>query len=500
MDIGTLMEVIIYDYLWGTPLVVIILTVGAYLTIRTGFFQLRHFPATLKACWRRIFNKDGDDQGAAGVLSSFEAMSVAIGTTVGVGNIGGVATAIAVGGPGAIFWMWVAGLFGMCIKMAEISLAVHYRSKDKNNEAYGGPNYYIKKGIGIAKNWKALAKVLGFIFAFGFMTGFIINIQTYTVSEAIAYTFNFNMILMGVVFTVLLYIMIAGGLKGLGRIASKLVPFMCLFYIGAGLIIIFQNVSSLPHVFGLIFGSAFKGTAAVGGFAGAAFKLAIQTGLSRSVFSNEAGWGSAPMIHASARVNHPIKQGILGVFEVFVDTFIICSITGLIIMVTGEWSSGLDGASLTLSAVEAGLGIFSRAVVALATFLFGITTASGLYAQMEVIVRYIVGDSKLKDTLLKIYKWTYPLPGLALVIISEVFGYSGSTIWLFSDASTALPIFANIVTLFILAPKFVELLKDYKARFMGIGKVDPNTRIFFDDDENIQALQELEKEGVAAKR
>lgn len=205
------------------------------------------------------------------------------------------------------------------------------------------------------------------------------------------------------------------------------------------------------------------------------------------------------MIHASAKVNHPIKQGILGVFEVFVDTFIICSITGLIIMVTGEWSSGLDGASLTLSAIEAGLGIFSRAVVALATFLFGITTASGLYAQMEVIVRYIVGDSKLKDTLLKIYKWTYPLPGLALVIISEVFGYSGSTIWLFSDASTALPIFANIIALSILAPKFVELLRDYKARFMGIGKVDPNIRIFFEDEENTQALQELESERVRAK-
>lgn len=491
MDISTIIETIVYDYLWGMPLVIFILLAGAYLTFRAGVFTLRHFPATMRAAWRRIMNKDGDDKESAGVISSFEAMSVAIGTTVGVGNIGGVATAIAIGGPGALFWMWVAGLFGMCIKMAEISLAVYYRSKDDNGEAYGGPNYYIKKGIGGDKKWGTVAKIIGFIFAFGFMTGFILNIQTYTVSEAVASTFNMSLIPVGLVFTVLLYVMISGGLKGLGRIAGKLVPFMCIFYIVAGLIIIISNIGNLPNVFGLIFGSAFTGTAAFGGFAGAAFKLAIQSGLSRSVFSNEAGWGSAPMIHASAKVNHPIKQGILGVFEVFIDTFIICSITGLVIMITDQWSSGLDGATLTLSAFEVGLGTFARIVIALATFLFGVTTASGLYAQMEVIVRFIVGDRPIKNTLLNIYKWTYPLPGLGWVILSEEFGYSGSTIWLFSDASTALPIFANILALLVLAPVFLKLLQDYKARFMGIGKVDPEARIFHDNEENNHALKEL---------
>ena len=264
----------------------------------------------------------------------------------------------------------------------------------------------------------------------------MINIQIYTVAEAIGNTFDINLITVGVAFTVLLYLLIAGGVPSLGKTAAKIVPFMILFYLGGGLFIILKHADQLPHAFGLIFGNAFTGTAAVGGFAGAAFSQAIKMGMARSVFSNEAGWGSAPMIHASAKVDHPVKQGILGVF------------------------------------------------------LFGITTSSGIYAQMEVVVRYLIGDNKKKDIILSLYKWLYPIPSLALVFIAVYYQFPGTSVWLFSDASTALPIFANVMALVILSPKFIELLKDYKARYMGIGKVDPNFRIFYEDNDGNSEYEE----------
>ncbi len=387
--------------------------------------------------------------------------------------------------PGAIFWMWIAGFLGQIIKMAEITLAVHYRSKNKDGSAYGGPNHYMEKGIGKQKGMKKLFKVLSTIFAFGFMVGFFINIQIYTVAEAIGNTFEISLIGVGTVFTILLYLLIAGGLPSLGKSAEKIVPFMVLFYIGGGLFIICKNIDQLPTAFMLIFGNAFTGTAATGGFVGATFSQAIKLGMARSVFSNEAGWGSAPMIHASAKVDHPIKQGILGVFEVFVDTILICTITALIIIVTGQWSSGLDGATLTLSAFEAGMGTPARIIMSIGVFLFGITTASGIYVQMEVIVRYLIGDSKKKDMILSLYKWLYPLPGLGLVFIAVYYKFPGTSVWLFSDASTALPIFANVLALIILSPKFIELLKDYKARYMGIGEIDPDFKVFYEDNQVI---------------
>lgn len=479
MDFETLINIIVYDYMWGTPLVICILGTGAYLTIRSGFFQVRGFGMAMKNAWNNFFGKNQDDN-SAGVLSSFEAMSTALGTTIGVGNIGGVATALALGGPGAIFWMWVSGLFGMVIKSAEITLAVHYRSKDENNTAYGGPNYYIKKGIGEELHMKGLFKVLSALFAIGFSLSYFINIQTYTVSEALSTTFGFGMLSTAVVFTIVLYMMISGGLKRVGRWATILVPFMCLFYLLGGLIIIAKNITVLPECFRLIFEGAFNGTAATGGFAGAAMTVALKTGMARSVFSNEAGWGTAPMIHASAKVDHPVKQGMLGIFEVFVDTFVICTLTCMIIMVTGQWNSGLDGANLTLSAFEVGLGSAGRIVLAIGVFLFGITTSSGLYAQIEVVLRYVVGESKIKNMALSFYKWTYPLPSLILVLIAVFNEFSGTTVWLISDAGVALPIFINVVALLILAPKFTALLKDYNARYLGKGEVEEDFKVFYD--------------------
>lgn len=481
MSFIDIVSIIVWDYLWGLPLVAIILGIGLYITVKTGFFQFTGFKLAMSSALKNIFNKDKTANKEAGVLSPLEAMSMALGTTIGVGNIGGVATAIAVGGPGAIFWMWVAAMFGLIIKMAEITLAVHYRSKDENNEAYGGPNYYMKKGIGIEKKMPVVFKVLSFIFAFGFLQGFFINIQTYTVSEAVANTFGLGMVPVGIFYTVMLYLMISGGMSSLGKIAAKIVPFMCIFYFVGGIFIILKNITLLPSVFGLIIGNAFTGTAAFGGFLGATFSQAIKLGMSRSVFSNEAGWGSAPMIHASAKVDHPVKQGLMGIFEVFIDTFVICSITALVIIITGQWSSGLDGATLTLSAFELGLGRPGRIILAAGVFLFGLTTSSGVYAQIEVVVRYLIGNTPKKKAILSFYKWTYPIPSLLLVMIAVYYEFPGTTVWIFSDASTALPIFANVIALFILTPKFTELLKDYKARYLGVGKVDPDFKVFYDD-------------------
>jgi len=475
-----LIEKIVWDYLWGMPLIVISLLTGIYFTIFSGFFQFKFIKHSFKVAFSKFFTKEEDEEGT---ISPIQALSVAIGATVGVGNIGGVATAIAVGGPGAVFWLWVAGVLGQIIKMAEVSLAVHYRNKSKDGTTFGGPTYYMQKGLGIEKNMKPLSKILSFIFLFGFAVGFVITMQNYTVSEAIATTFDINMITVSIIYTVLLYIMISGGLKSLSKIASMIVPFMCLFYILSGIFIIFRNISFLPDVFGMIFGGAFTGTAAFGGFAGAAFTQVIKIGMSRAVFSNEAGWGSSPMIHASSKTNHPCSQGILGIFEVFVDTIVICTITSLVIIITGEWSSGISGAELTLSAFESGIGNLGRIILAVGILLFGITTSSGLYAQIEVLVRFLIGEGrKAEKLILSIYKWSYPIPGLLLVIIAVAQGLPGTSVWLFADMSTALPIFANLLTLLLLSKKFFELLKDYKARYLGIGEIDPNFKIFYDSE------------------
>lgn len=487
MDIVDLISVIVYDYLWGMPLVLIVLLSGVYIMFRTGFMQFRLFGEGMRIAKNSIMGESDD---SSGIISSFEALTMAIGTTIGVGNIGGVAAAIALGGPGALFWMWVAALLGLATKVVEIALAVYYRSTSEDGEAYGGPNYYIHKGIGIQKNMNGIAKVLSFLFAFGFLLGIFINIQTYTVSEAVAGTFGVSLELVGVVYTVVLYMLISGGMKRLGEIATVVVPFMSIFYIIGSLVVIFLNIENLIPSIKMIFSSAFTYTAAAGGFAGAGVKLALSSGMSRSVFSNEAGWGSAPMIHASSKVNHPMKQGLLGIFEVFFDTFVICSLTGLVIIISGQWMSGLDGATLTLAAFETGMGTFGRIVLAVGVFFFGLTTSSGVYTQIEVVLRYLIGDSPWKERLLVIYKWFYPIPSLLLVFIASKYGLPGTTVWLISDASTAFPIFANFLAMLWLMPKFIKLLSDYKARYMGIGEVDPEFQVFYEGS-NVENMVDI---------
>lgn len=469
-------------WIWGLPLIVTILGIGIYFTVGTGFYQFTKFGHIMKETFGKLIKRHEGEEGADGILSPFEAVSSAIGGSVGVGNIAGVATAIAVGGPGAIMWMWIASLFGMVIKMAEVSLAVYYRRKDEKGNPYGGPTFYMETGMGKEKGmgwWKILAVVFGL----GIFSSFFLTMQNYSVSEAVGNSFGVPLLAVAAVYTALVYIITAGGIPSLGKWAGRLVPVMCLFYVVVGLFIILKNAGQIPHAFALIFGGGVSGTAAVGGFAGAAAAKAIQMGMARAVYSNEAGWGTSPMIHSTAKTDHPVRQGLWGSFEVFVDTLIVCTITALVIIVTGEWQSGVAGATLTLNAFQSEIGTVGRIVIAISIFLFGLTTTTGWYAYYEVLLRHAFGDnSKTKDAILKFYKMVYPIPGIGMTVFAVYGGQTPATLWLFADLTTGIPTFVNVLALLILAPKFLALVKDYKARHLGIGTVDPNFSIFYEHE------------------
>ena len=448
------------SFLWGLPIIVIILGTGFYFTFKTGFFQVFHLKHIFSETICKIIKKGNKaEEGGKGLITPFEAVATAIGGSVGVGNIGGVATAMAVGGPGSLFWLWIAAFVGMILKMAEVSLGVYYREKDEKGDPYGGPTYYMEKGLGEEKGHKWWL-IPAAIFGGGIFSTFFITVQNYTVSEAVSAAFGIKIIYASIIYIICNYILIIGGIKSLGKLAGKIVPIMCVFYVGAALYIVAINIGNLPATLGLVFKGAFTGTAAAGGFAGAAFSQVMRIGMARSVFSNEAGWGSSPMIHASAQTDHPIKQGLWGAFEVFVDTIVVCTLTCLVIIITGVWSSGATGATLTLNAFETGMGSASKIFIATGIFLFGVTTSSGWYAYYEIILRHLMKSSpKLKDGILKFYKIFYPVPGFVMVLMATTIGMPGSTVWLFADFTTAVPTFINIAVMLSLSGTFFKLFK-----------------------------------------
>lgn len=472
------------NFLWGLPIIVIILGTGLYFTFKLGFFQVIYLKHIFSETILKIIKKGNKAEGdGKGLITPFEAVSTAIGGSVGVGNIGGVATAMAVGGPGALFWLWIAAFVGMILKMAEVSLGVYYREKDEKGELYGGPTYYMEKGLGEEKGikWWFIPAI---IFGGGIISTFFITVQNYTVSEAISSAFGIKIIYASIIYIVCNYILIIGGIKSLGKLAGKVVPFMCLFYVIAALYIVLINIHNLPETFRLIFSGAFNGTAAIGGFTGATFRQAMRIGMARSVFSNEAGWGSSPMIHSSAQTDHPIKQGLWGAFEVFVDTMVVCTLTCLVIVITGVWNSGATGATLTLSAFETGMGSASKIFIAVGIFLFGVTTSSGWYAYYEIILRHLMKSSpKLKDSILKFYRIFYHVPGFIMVVMATTIGMPGATVWLFADFTTAIPTFINIAVILSLSGTFFKLFKDYKTRYILKKEVAEEDKIpvFYED-------------------
>lgn len=375
----------------------------------------------------------------------------------------------------------MSALLGMILKMVEVTLSVYYRNKDEKGIPFGGPTFYMEKGLGEERGFKGWF-ILAIIFGAGIFTTFFITLQNYTVSEAIGNTFGISLIAVSIVYVISIYLIISGGIPSLGKAAAKIVPFMCLFYIIGGLIIIFKNITLLPTALKMIIKGAFTGTAAVGGFAGVGAAQAFKLGMARAVYSNEAGWGTSPMIHATAKTEHPVKQGLWGAFEVFVDTLVVCSITALVVIMTGQWSSGLDGATLALTAFEMELGKLGRIIVAISIFLLGLSTTTGWYAYYEVLLRHLFKNRPdIKDNILKVYRWLYPIPGMLLVVIVVFKGMPGSTVWLFGDISSAIPTFVNVFVILLLSPTFFKLLKDYKARYLGIGEVDPDFVVFYED-------------------
>jgi AGCS family alanine or glycine:cation symporter len=309
---------------------------------------------------------------------------------------------------------------------------------------------------------------------------------TYNVADAVSSTVGFGSLTMwGWVYSISTFLVIVGGMASVARFAEKLVPFMCLFYVIAALVVIVMNIANLPAAIALIVKSAFTPTAAVGGFLGSTVAQALTIGMKRALYSNEAGWGTSPMIHASAKVDHPIKQGMWGAFEVFVDTCIVCMLTGLVIVITGAWDSGLAGASLTLSAFESSLGSVARWIIAISVYLFAFSTTGGWWAYNEVLLRQVLDvQSKAYKVIIWCIKVIYPLAGLIWVylVVYQPELASGD-IWLIGDLGSGIPTFANLFALLFMFGTFKKLLKDYKARYMGIGKVDPNFKVFYNDED-----------------
>ena len=431
---------------WGVPMLVMILGVGLFLTFGLKLMPVLKLGAGFKLLWTgRIPEKGSDDKGD---ISPFNALMTSLSATIGTGNIAGVATAIFLGGPGALFWMWCTALVGMATKFAEAVLAVKYREKDANGEYIGGPMYYIKNGLSSKWAW------LGTAFAiFGAIAGFGIGntVQANSVANAIESNFGVAPIVTGFVMMVLVGAVLMGGIKRIADVAGKLVPLMAVFYIVAGLAVLIANASEIPAAFALILESAFTGTAAQGGFAGAAVWAAIRFGVARGVFSNEAGLGSAPIAHASAKTNNPVGQGLVAMLGTFIDTLIVCSITGLAIVVTGEWTSGETGAALTSAAFANALP-FGNYIVAISLAVFAFTTVLGWSVYGEKCISYLFGTKAV-------------LPFRIVWILVVPIGAAGSLefIWLLADTMNAMMAIPNLIAIVLLSPVVFKLTKEYFA-------------------------------------
>lgn len=432
---------IINSFVWGLPMLILIVGTGLYVSARTGFFSITKLGYVLKNTLFKMFSKDNVGEGE---VSAFQAVATALAATVGTGNIAGVATAIALGGPGAIFWMWFAAVLGMTTKFSEVVLAVHFRDKKEDGRYVGGPMYYIQKGVG----WKWLAvlfSILGAIASFG-----IGNMaQSNSVAAALKSTFHINPLVTGIVLAIITGLVIVGGLKRIGAFTEKLVPLMAAFYIVGGLAIIILNIEQIPAAFVLVFKNAFTGTAAVGGFAGATIANAMKYGVARGVFTNEAGLGSAPIAHAAATTDHPVRQGLWGVFEVFADTIVIASITALAIITTGVWETGATGVDLTSAAFQATIP-GGQYIVSISLVLFAFSTIIGWEYYGERCFEYLLGSKPII---------IYRLLWVILVAVGAVGGLE--LIWDIADTLNGMMAIPNLVGLLVSSGTIFKLTKEF---------------------------------------
>jgi len=426
---------------WGPMMLVLILGTGVYLTVGLKLIPLRKLGHGFSMLWK---GRDGQGEGD---ISPFNALMTSLSATIGTGNIAGVGTAIAIGGPGAVFWMWCTALVGMATKYAEAVLAVNYRETDEAGNHVGGPMYYIKNGLG--KQWEWLATAFAI---FGAFAGFGIGnmVQANSVADVVNTNLGIPGLISGIVMAVLVFLVLIGGIKRIAQVAGKLVPLMAVTYVLGGLAVIIVNIMDVPAALVLIIKYAFTPAAATGGFAGAAVMVAIQMGVARGIFSNEAGLGSAPMAHAAARTDDPVRQGSIAMLGTFIDTLVVCTITALVIVLTGAWTGGESGASLSSAAFGQGLPGFGQWIVTFGLIVFAFTTMMGWSVYGERCVEYLFG---VKSILPFRILWVLAIPLGATVKLTFV--------WLLADTLNALMAIPNLIALLLLGPVVFRLTRDY---------------------------------------
>ena len=441
------------SFAWGPIMITLLFATGLILSIGTKFVQYRK----LGTAFKLLFTKGAD---AEGDISPFAALMTSLAATIGTGNIAGVATAIAIGGPGAVFWMWVTAVLGGATKFSEALLAIKYRVTDEKGEKSGGPMYYCSRGMEekFGGNWKWL----GFAFAlFAFIASFGIGnmVQSNSVAASLQQSTGLSPYITGIIITIATALVIIGGIKSIGRTTEKIVPVMAIIYIIGSLVVIFANISFLPRAFGWIFGNAFNATAVSGGFIG----TVVRMGVARGVFSNEAGLGSAPIAHAASKTNNPVRQGIIASLGSFIDTIIVCTMTALVILISPVVNigadglmvikDGLNGAALTTAAYNASLPGVGQFIVSFGLIFFAFSTILGWYYYGYKSFEYLVGAK-----VASFYKWAWVI----LVFIGAVVPLS--FVWNISDAFNGLMAIPNLVALIALSSVIFGMLKDYESK------------------------------------
>lgn len=444
------------NFIWGVPAMICIIGVGLYLSIRTRFLQIRKFPYAIKTTIGRVFRKREASDGA---MTPFQAVCTALAATVGTGNIAGVAGAIAIGGPGAVFWMWISAALGMCTKFSEVTLAVHFRETNARGELIGGPMYYIKNGLG--KNWRwlaALFSLFGVLTVFGTVNATQVNTITTAINSALL---NYHLInedavstsnlIIGIIIAILVATVLLGGVKRIGRVTEKLVPFMALIYIVLSLGVILLNLNRVPSVFASIVEGAFSPASVTGGVVGSFF-LSMKKGVSRGIFSNEAGLGTGSIAHACADTKKPVKQGFFGIFEVFTDTIVICTLTALVILCSGTpvGYGEAAGAELTISGFTSTYGNWVSIFTAIALCCFAFSTIIGWGLYGARCIEYL-----LKEKSIKPFMVAYSL--VAIIGATADLGL----MWSVAETFNGLMAIPNLIALFLLSGTVARLVKQY---------------------------------------
>lgn len=433
----------LFSTLSGIPLILLLIGGGLYLTIRLDFIQFRHFGLAMRETIGKMLTKDEGE----GTITPFQAAASALAVAVGAGNITGVAVAIALGGPGAIFWMWVAAFIGMATKYTEIVLGMKYRVMNEKGDYVGGPMYYIDKGLGS----KALALLKAIVTLFAIFAS--LSVQSNALAGTLKVSFNVPVLATGIIVTLAVFIITLGGIKSIGKFAEKIVPSMAVLYVGAVLIVIVMHISNLPHALGLIFKHAFTPLSAFGGFGGAGIAVIVRQGIARGLYSNDAGTGAAAYTHSSARNNHPTKQGLWGIFEVFFDTIVICTITALLILTTGAWKTLGTGeaAAMAGAALSTTFGrLLGGGIATVSLGLFSFTTILAVVYAGEKNAEYLFGHKASVG-----FRFVY-IAGILIGAISNLV-----LLWSLLDIAFVLNIIPNMIALIYLGGEVKKITDDY---------------------------------------